>query len=162
MEHLLSLLFALGDRLIGALPGWALRRFYPVPKLAQRVSILAEGVGPHLYVRSGKPLTLSGLRLVVFNPLPFRVELQRMKLRVDLESTYLLTLEKNDRTVVESRGLTQLSLDHDLTDNQALMIRQYPTGCPTLNVSGPVSVRSRVRDFTVHLQVGTHALRVAD
>lgn len=144
------------------MPGWLLRRFHPIPKVANRVVIYAVGTGPHIYTKAGRPLRFSGLELVVFNPLPFPIEIQGMKLRVDLQSTYLLTIESHERTTVPKRGVTRLDLASDLSDNQALMIKQHTIPCLHLHVSGPVHFHSRVRDFTVYVAANTLGFRVPD
>jgi len=162
MENLLSLLVSLGDRVVGLLPGWVLRRSFPIPKLAKRVAIFAVGTGPYIYTKAGKPLRFTNLNLVVFNPLPFPVEVRGLKLRVDLGDTYLLTIESHDRMTIAKRGYERLDLDYDLSDNQAVMIQRPTTPCLNLHVSGPVHFHSRVRDFTVHMAANTLGFRVPD
>lgn len=162
MENLLSLLVSLGDRLVGAAPGWLLRRFHPAPTLSKRVVIYTVGTGPHIYTKAGKPLRFTSLELAVFNPLPFSIEIQGLKLTVALHSTYLLTVESQDRTTVPKRGVARLDLGCDLSDNQARMIKQQPLPCLHLHVSGPVHFRSRVRDFTVYVAANTLGFSVLD
>jgi hypothetical protein len=57
MENVLSLLLSLSDRLIGFVPGWLLRRFHPLPKLAHRVVIHSVGTGLTSTPRQGSPFS---------------------------------------------------------------------------------------------------------
>lgn len=138
-------------------------RSYPIPKLAKQVHLRGGAYHWTLHLHeSGGPLRFTNLNLVVFNPLPFPVEVRGLKLKVDLGDTCLLTIESHDRTTVAKRGFVRLDLEYDLDDNQAVMIHKPPIPCLNLHVSGPVHFHSRVRDFTVYVAANTLGFRVPD
>lgn len=117
MEMIGALLRPIGNWIIGSFPGWVLRTLYTPTKLIERVIFIAEGVGPHLYVTPGTRLAMDGIRLVILNRLPFRIELAALRLEIALESTILTEVAKNDRLVVSACDIARLSISHGLTDN---------------------------------------------
>ena len=162
MGEALALLRAISQGLLGYIPGWILSTFYSDEKLKGRVRILSPGVGPHLYVTPGKSLTIEAIELAVFNGLPFDIKLERLRgLTISLESRQLVAeFEKFTGTAIAHASIAALSLPRrDLTDNQAALVREYPSGCPILHLQGRADFKAAFKMFTVEVSVDTRAYR---
>lgn len=148
--------------LIRSLPGWILKMQFGITKCKGRVVIMTAGVGPHIYVNPRRSPAIGSLELIFFNLLPFPIAVDGLRLDIYLESTRLATCDKVNRVSVGGGEIARIALQHDLTDSQAEIVRQYPEGqppcdCPTLRINGEVQLRTPVGDFSQGLGVETRA-----
>lgn len=160
-EPWMSLLQSVAETLLGLIPRWILSLAYPTKKLRERVQILSCGVGPHMYVTDGKRLAIDPIPVAVHNALPFDLEIEELQgLAISLESTSLTEeFDKSLRRTAAKRAITRLSFGYGLTDNQAAIIRKYPSQCPILKVHGNAHFKAPFRTFSVDFSLETRAYR---
>ncbi len=138
------------------LPGWALRRWYPVRKCQEYLTVEAHGVGPHIYVNPGRPPVITGLNLSLMNGLPFAVKLESVHLEVSVESYALTNHDHFVRESVPGAGVRQIRVnDIHLSDGQADVVRRYE--CPILRVTGHAACEAPVGGFKKNLLFETRA-----
>lgn len=138
------------------LPGWALRRWYPIQKCQEYLTVSAYGVGPHIYINAERAPAIAGLNLTLMNGLPFAVTIEGCHLELSLESRTLTNGDQTVRETVPAGGTRQISINEiHLSDGQARIVREYPSECPILRITGNVSCKSVVGEFTKPLQMET-------
>lgn len=138
------------------LPGWALRWRYPIQKCQECFAVAAHGVGPHVYVNAERSSAIVGLNLTFMNGLPFAVKVEGVHLELSLESRTLTNSEKTVKETVPAGGTRQISVNEiHLSDGQAGIVREYPSECPVLRVTGYVSIKSPAGEFRKNLQLET-------
>ena len=159
----LALVQSIGELIVGLIPRWILSLAYPTKNLRERVQILAYGVGPHMWVTSGNPLAIDETPIAVHSALPFNIEFEQFQdLTITLESRMILTakFDKSVRKTVLKRAITRLAIpEYGLSDNQAAIIRQYPSECPTLRVNGKAHFKAPFRTFSLEFSLETRAFR---
>ena len=140
------------------LPGWALRRRYPVRKCQEYLTVEAHGVGPHIYVNPGRPPVIMGLNLSLMSGLPFAVKVESVHLEMSVESCALTNHDHFVRESVPGGGVRQIRInDIHLSDGQADIVRGYPSECPILRVTGHAACESSVGEFKKNLVFETRA-----
>ncbi|MGH9462683.1 MAG: hypothetical protein ACRD1X_15820 [Vicinamibacteria bacterium] len=148
--------------LVRHLPGAVLRARYPVPRIRERLTVLAAGVGPHIFVSGEAPARIHPVELIIINRLPFAVEIEGLHAEICLESRVLASCDKVNRLVIEGGDVGRLPIGHDLTDSQAELVRRYPEGqrptdCAILRVGGELNIRTSFRTLTAGFGVETRA-----
>ncbi len=148
--------------LVQYLPDFSLRRRYPVPRIREGLTILARSAGPHITVVEGQPGHIAGIDLVVFNRLPFPVEVDGLHAKIVLGSRIIGTFDKVKHLAVAGGAFDWLQLEHDLSDSQAALIRRYqegqpPSDCVLLQISGEMTLRTSFRTLTTPFDVEARA-----
>lgn len=133
------------SRVIGFFPNWILKRVYPQNKLKERILIFPSGAiscGPQFYVTPGRTLSLESNELVFVNLLPFSVDLENVQVEVLLEGTYLGSKDVNVSLTVKGTTSTVVNLRFGLSDNEAGIVRRYPSNCPVLQMGIKANFRT--------------------
>lgn len=135
------------------LPNFFLRWRYSVPRIREHLTILSPGAGAHIAVAEGQPAHINGIDLVVFNRLPFPIEVDGLHAEIDLGSRIIASFDKVKHIAVAGGEVGRLQFGHDLSDSQAALIRRYPEGqppsdCVLLRIGGEVTVRTSFRTQT--------------
>ncbi len=147
---------AVVNPLLGLVPWWLLRRWYPIQKLRERILVLAVGIGPDIYVGKGQRLVLSWDDFTIFNFLPFTVELVGLSVEVVVEATSIGTWDKVAQQAIAGIDRARVSLIQDLSDSQAELVKKY-SSCPKLTLKGTANFRTPVIAFDRPFQVETRA-----
>jgi hypothetical protein len=149
------------SRVVGFLPNWILKKAYPPLKLKERILIFPSGAiscGPQFNLTPGKPLSLETNELVVVNLLPFPVDLENVQAEVLLEGVYLGSKEKNFSLPIGKTTSTIVNLRFGLTDNEAGIVRNYPSNCPVLQMGLTANFRTSWGLLPLRFDVRTRAI----
>ena len=122
-DFVTSILF----HLINGVPNLILSMFYSEEKLKKEVVIIASEAGPQIYVTPGRPLSIRPIQLTVFNRLPFPIDLDGMTFDIIMGDIQLATSSHNIRKTICKADMAQLSLTCNLNDNQAKIVREFPS-----------------------------------
>lgn len=145
------------------LPGWILRRWFPVERCKEQVVVMAEGVGPHIWINPGRAPAIGLFNLVFVNRLPFPIIVDGLHLEINLESTGLAKFDQISRVTIACGEIAKVSVaEHDLSDSQAEIVRNYPNDrqpcdCPILRIQGYAQLKTPVGEFNKPLDIETRA-----
>lgn len=142
------------ERVVNFLPNWILKKAYPISKMRERVQMFATGYGPQFYVTPGRPLSVETNYVVVVNLAPFPLDLENMQLEILLEGTQLASKDVNISSPIQGMSILQTNLRFELSDNQARIVREYPSNCPILRMGGRANIRAPfgLVSLPVHLE----------
>lgn len=131
-------------------------------RIRDRVTVLGSSRGAYVSVVANKPASIHSLDFIIFNRLPFPIELDGLHLEIVLESTVLATCDKVCRLEVNGCDVGMLQVQHDLSDSQAELVRRYPEGqrpmdCASLRMSGQTHLRTSFSVVTLPFGVETRA-----
>jgi len=148
-----ALVRALGNRVVHLVPNWILRKLYPLEYVRQKILILPAGTGPLFYVTPGRPLRIDAVQLKVVNLLPFPVDLESIEGEILIESNYVTNVSKVPALTINRTCVGDVYWTLDLSDNQAAIVRGYPTDCPQFKMRGAANLRGPYGKFTLQIQV---------
>lgn len=119
----------LGWQLLARIPWlsvWLLRRCFPVPRCKDMLTIELSGNHSSFELLPDRPShTLTGLKLHVYNPLPFSFDLEGCRLQADIDSRKLLDEPLNIRQIVPASGFARIPLlEIGLTDRQVTWVKE--------------------------------------
>ena len=148
MSEALTFLSAL-KALVGKLPAWAVRRWYPGERLADLLYVDLSPRHESIWMNFGSaPEIRVALQLINLSPFPCEIEQGRLALQCGGVSIGLNLLKRVKLAPAEVGGIY---LVESLSDGQAKTIRMN-WGSSSTSLSGSIEVGSSVNRFTKNLQ----------
>ncbi len=123
--------------------------------MKENIFILPFDLGPFFCVTPGMRLSVEAIQLKIVNLLPFRIVLENLDAMIAIDGTEIGRTQKAPRLAINAASVSQLSHSQDLTDNQATIVRDYPSGCPQFKMYGTFNFTTPLGDLPVQFHVVT-------
>ena len=142
----------LGWQLLAKVPllaGWLLRRVFPANKCNDRFLVDVPGTHARFELLSTRPSpALTGLEMRVYNPLPFAVEFNAVRLTSTIDSVNLLDAVLNSKHRIPAAGYARISLPEiSLTDQQAKWVGRLQRECTRIQINLHWRCTSTIHDW---------------
>ena len=149
----LIFLKALWSNVVRFLPKWVLRKLFPLARIQQGLLVIPKGEGCPLSVVPGRPMRVGPIVLKAVNLLPFPVELENITGTMSIESQTIGQVNWACPLTVSATSSVDLSMTYDLNENQASMVRKYPSDCPIFCIQGAANLRTPLARLTLPIDV---------
>lgn len=142
----------LGWQLLAKLPWltrWLLRRVFPVSECRTRFLVDIPSNHARFELMAVRPsLALVGLKVRVYNPLPFAVEFSALRLTASIDSAGLLDVVLNSKHLIPAAGFARIPLHEiSLSDQQANWVRGLQRECTRVQLNLHWRCTSAIHDW---------------
>jgi hypothetical protein len=145
----------IGRFLTKVLPGWILKRKFPIAKCQESITVFCEAVGPELYTNSRRKFAVECLTLKVLNQLPFPITANGFWFDMFVNSRSLAKIHRVDRVTIQPDQFGELKGDADLADNQANILREVPNDSAILHIQGEIQFQTPAGEVKKHISLNT-------
>lgn len=131
------------------IPGWILKKWFPLERCISSIDIFLETVGPRIYINPKRSFAISSFKINFLNRLPFKIEFTGFTtIEIKLEDKGWLNFQHIESLSIDPCQLKELYIpEKHLTDSQAKLAADYPSECPILRIHGSAQIKSPIGNF---------------